>query len=108
MRTCAQKVPLVKKWVNYMPRKGVKLEIDNFRILLFWFNSHSSLTAALTNMKLGREIKLCDPTNNVMFKICNNSENKNKQHRAIHYKGGLYVHVTDKENHCGRRNLICG
>ena len=34
MRTCAQKVPLVKKWVNYMPRKGVKLEVTNFRILL--------------------------------------------------------------------------
>ena len=32
--TCAQKVPLVNKWVNYMPRKGVKLEIVNFRILL--------------------------------------------------------------------------
>ena len=34
MRTCAQKVPLVKRWVNYMPRKGVKLEIANFRIIL--------------------------------------------------------------------------
>ena len=34
MHTCAQKVLLVKKWVNYMPRKGVKLEIANFRILL--------------------------------------------------------------------------
>ena len=34
MRTCAQKVPVVKKRVNYMPRKGVKLEIDYFRILL--------------------------------------------------------------------------
>ena len=30
MPTCAQKVPLVKKWVNYMPRKGVKLQIGNF------------------------------------------------------------------------------
>ena len=34
MRTCAQKVPLVTKWVNYVPRKGAKLEIANFRILL--------------------------------------------------------------------------
>ena len=34
MRRCAQKVPLVKKLVNYMPRKGVILEIANFRILL--------------------------------------------------------------------------
>ena len=34
MRTCAQKVPLVKKLVNYMPRKGVKLEVTNFRIFL--------------------------------------------------------------------------
>ena len=25
--TCPQKVPLVKKSVNYMPQKGVKLEI---------------------------------------------------------------------------------
>ena len=29
MRTCAQKVSLVKKSVNDMPRKGVKLEIAN-------------------------------------------------------------------------------
>ena len=45
--------------VNYMPRKGVKLEIANFRfilLLLFWFNSCISLTAALTNMKLGGEM----------------------------------------------------
>ena len=49
-------VPLVTKWVNYMPRKGVKLEIVSF-------NSRISLTIALTNKKLGREMKLCDPTN---------------------------------------------
>ena len=34
MCTCAQKVPLVKKWANYMPWKGDKLEIANFGILL--------------------------------------------------------------------------
>ena len=68
-------------------------------------STHVSLTTALTNMKLGREMKLCDPTNIGMFKIL---ENNNKQPRAIHYKGGKYVHVTDKEKHCGRRNLIHG
>ena len=67
---CSKKVPLVKKWVNYMPRKGFKLEIVNFRILffLFWFNSHISLTTAPTNVKLGRDMKFCDPMNNVKFK----------------------------------------
>ena len=35
-------------------------------------------------------------------------ENNNQQPQAIHYKGGMYVHVTDKEKHCGRRNLIHG
>ena len=87
---CVQKVPLVKKWGKYIPRRGVKLEIADFRILilllllllLLWFDSRSSLTAA--NMTLGREMKLCDPTNNVMFKICNFLENNNKQLRAIH------------------------
>ena len=54
MRRCAQKVPLVKKWVNYMPRKGDYLEVVNFRILLLV--SCISLTAALTNMKLGGEM----------------------------------------------------
>ena len=34
MHRCAQKVLLVKKWVNYMPRKGAKLEKANFRIIL--------------------------------------------------------------------------
>ena len=27
----------------------------------------------MTNMKLGREVKLCDPMNKVMFKICTQS-----------------------------------
>ena len=52
MRTCAQKVPLVKKWVNYMPRK-----IGNS---LFCFDSYRLLTKAL---ELGREMKLCDLMN---------------------------------------------
>ena len=26
----------------------------------------------------------------------------------LSYKYIIYVHVADKENHCGRRNLICG
>ena len=60
-----QKVTLVKKWVNYMSGKGVKLEIA-ILLFLFQFDSRISLTAALTNMKLGREIKLRDPTNIVM------------------------------------------
>ena len=29
-----------------------------------------------------------------------------KQPRVIHYKGDMYLHVTDKEKHLGRRNLI--
>ena len=72
------------------------------------FNSHMSLTTALTNMKLGREMKLCDPTNIDMFKSIYFLESNNKQPQAIHYKGGMYVHVTDKEKHCGRPNLIHG
>ena len=73
MHTCAKMVPLITKWGNYIPRKGVKLEIANSEFFfsffcLFWLNSHSSLTAALTHKKLGREMKLCDPTNNIMFK----------------------------------------
>ena len=67
MCTCALKVPLVKKWVNYMPRKGVKLEKEFFFSFFFWFNSRISLTAVLTNMKLGGEMKLCDLMNNIMF-----------------------------------------
>ena len=44
------------KWVNCMsPSSSVSTHVI-------------SLTGALTNMKLCREIKLCDPTNNVMFK----------------------------------------
>ena len=36
---------------------------------LFWFNLRISLTVTLTNTKVGREKKLCDPTNVVMVKI---------------------------------------
>ena len=64
---CGQKVTLIKKWVSYMPGKGGKL-FSNF-FFLFWFKSCISLTTALTNMKLGREIKLSDMTNIVMVKI---------------------------------------
>ena len=56
-----------------MPRKGVKLETVNFRIIillllllllqLVYLTNHST-----TNMKLGREMKLCDPTNIGMLK----------------------------------------
>ena len=38
-----QKVTLVKKWVSYMPGKGVKLKIGFFSIL-FWFKACSYLT----------------------------------------------------------------
>ena len=43
-------------------------------------------------MKHGREMKLCDPMNIGMFK---NLFIGNKKPR---YKGGMCVHVTDKEN----------
>ena len=64
-----QKVTLIKKWVNYMPGKGGKLKLPFSNFFLFWFKSCISLTAALTNMKLGREIKLSGVTNIVMVKI---------------------------------------
>ena len=67
MHTCVQKVPLVKKLGKPYAQKGVKLEIANFRILVL-VNSCISLTGAPTNMKVGREMKLCDPTNIVMVK----------------------------------------
>ena len=51
-----------------MPWKGDQLEIANFSFSLFCFHPRISLTAALTNMKLGREMKLCDPTNIGMSK----------------------------------------
>ena len=51
-------------------------------------------------------MKLSDPTNNIRFKRIHFLENNNKQPRAIHYKGDMYVHVTDKEKDRGRRNLI--
>ena len=69
-------------------KKGIKLEIANCRILLLLLvlvNSCISITAALTNMKLGGEMKLCDPTNSVMFKSVQTLGNNNKQPRAIHY-----------------------
>ena len=65
-------------------------------LLLFRFDSRISLNAALTNMKLGREIKLCDPTSIGMVKIMHFSENKKKQSRPIHFDWHTYVHVTDK------------
>ena len=69
----------------------------NFRILLLLVQG-ISLTTALTNMIVCREMELCDLTNNVMFKSMYFLENKKKQPRAIHHKGDMYVHVTDKEN----------
>ena len=66
-----QKVTLVKNGSVICPGKGVKLKIllsKFFLSFLFWFKSCISLTAALTNVKLGREIKLC-VTNIVMVKI---------------------------------------
>ena len=105
MRTCAQKVPPVKKWV---PRKAAKLEVANFRILLLlllvqlayltncstdkhatWWNSVTRRT--MSCLKVSKQFIL---------------ENNSKQSQAIHYKGDMYAHVTDKEKHCGGRNLI--
>ena len=63
-----------------MPRKGVKLEIANFRIILLLLLLFLLLLllvvqlAYLTNRSTDKhenlvdEMKLCDPTNNVMFK----------------------------------------
>ena len=45
------------------------LKIGVFKILLFLVQVVYPLTAALTNMKLGREIKLRDVTNIVMVKV---------------------------------------
>ena len=56
-----------------MPGKGGKLKITVSQTSPPSCSGSSrvaiSLTAALTNMKLGREIKLCDVTNIVMVKI---------------------------------------
>ena len=61
-----------------------------------------SLTGALTNMKLSREMKLCDPTNIIMFKSMLTIyflDNNNKDPEQYIIKGTCsYVHVTDKEN----------
>ena len=69
MRTCAQKVPLVENWINCMSGKALHWEIVNFRILLLVLVqlAYLTITTALTSMQLGREMKLCDPTNNVKF-----------------------------------------
>ena len=60
----------------------------------------------ITNMKLGGEMKLCDPTNNVMFKTM--SFLGKQQHNLEQYiiKGTcMYVHVTDKEKHMWKTKL---
>ena len=41
-------------------------------------------------------MKLCDPTNNVMFKSMS-FLGKQQQTTSIHYNGDMYVHVSDKE-----------
>ena len=51
-----------------MTRKGVKFEIELLSSSSPCSGSHISLTGALRNTKLGREMKLCDPTNIGMFK----------------------------------------
>ena len=61
-----------------------------------------SLTAALTNMKLGREIKLCDVTNIITVKHCISWKTTKKQSRPIHSYCHMYVDVTDKEKQCER------
>ena len=66
---CGQKVTLIKKWVSYMPGKGGKLKITIFKLLLVLVQVVYLTNRTLTNMKLGREIKLCDVTNIVMVKI---------------------------------------
>ena len=80
-----------KKWENYVYVQE-RYQIGNRIILL----PRLALTGALTNMKLGREMKLYDPMNRVTFKSMYFLEN-NEQPRAIHYKGHMYVHVTDKK-----------
>ena len=45
---------------------------SQFFFFLLWFKSYITLTTALTNLKLGREIKVCDVTNIVMVKIMQN------------------------------------
>ena len=51
----------MQNWsITIMPGKGVKLKIV---IFTFWLHLCISLTAALTNMKVGRERKLSDPMN---------------------------------------------
>ena len=52
-----------------MPGKSGKLRFQTSSPSCSGSSRVISLTAALTNMKLGREIKLCDVTNIVMVKI---------------------------------------
>ena len=59
-----------------MSGKGVEL-------ILFQFDSHSSLTATLTNMKLGREIKLDEHSHGC--KQCISRKTTKKQSRPIHF-----------------------
>ena len=56
-----------------MPREG------RFLLVLVQLAYHS--------MKPGREMKLCDPMNNVMFNSV-----LGQQPRAMRYKGDVYVH----------------
>ena len=82
-----------------MPRKGVKLEIVNFRrILLLLLVLVLVQLAYLTNnstdkinMKLGRGMKLCDLTNNTNSFL----GKKNTHLQVIRYKGDMYVHVLN-------------
>ena len=59
-------------------------------------------------MKLGREIKLCDPTNIGMVKIMHFLENSLSQYCCVYVIGICnYVHVTDEKDG-GKRNFIHG
>ena len=79
-----QKVTLIKNWSVICLGKVVNLPFSKKFFFLFWFKLCISLTTALTNMKLGREIKLCDMTNIVMVKIMYFLEKHKKQSRPIH------------------------
>ena len=83
----AQKVTLVKKRVSYMYMTGKGVKLIYFLFFLFWFDSCIS---ALTNMKLGREIKLCDLMNTVMVKLCKQCISWK---RTLASTWNVYVHV---------------
>ena len=76
MCTFAQKATLVK---NYMPGKVLKSQLN----FLFRLDSCTSLTGALTNMKLRRKKKFCDPMNNAIFKSTCFLENNTIKPQAI-------------------------